>query len=203
MADPVIRLDKTKTYSENRGEMTPDDPMYRVAYWQGSKMGGKMILLPFDCNGDLVPDDGATAPKQGINSEGKPTTYHPLWSPIMRQYVEAKKKRAAAARADEPDPFALEEDNKDEDLLGGDYADEVNFEAWLRGETRYTPTMLRTAAQRRFSRKYQRVVPDLIVDLVRDDHLVPEDQLCDSFRVILKNVDKALAAGDSAPPAAA
>jgi hypothetical protein len=41
MADPVIRLDKTKAYSTNHGDMTPDDPMYRVAYWQGAKWAGR------------------------------------------------------------------------------------------------------------------------------------------------------------------
>src|SRR5271170_3244487 len=175
MADPVIQLDKTKTYSENRGEMTPDDPLYRVAFWQGGKMGGKMILLPFDCNGVLIPDDGVTADKPGINSEGKIITYKPLYDAQRRAFLAAKTLRAAAAATQEHDPLALDEDAPKDDLdnLGGDAADDVNFEAWLRGEIRYSPSMLRTAAQRKFSRKYQRVVPDLIVDLVRDEKLVP------------------------------
>jgi hypothetical protein len=56
-------------------------------------MGGKMISLPFDVNGELVPDTGQDEPIVGINSEGKPHKYAPLWTPVMRQYLAAKKNR--------------------------------------------------------------------------------------------------------------
>lgn len=52
--------------------------------------------------------------------------------------------------------------------------------------------MLRTAAQRRFSRKYHRVVPDMIVDLVRDEKIVPEEQICDAYKAVLKQVDNSM-----------
>src|SRR2546429_444017 len=66
MAEPVIRLDQSRAYSENRGEMRPDDPHYRVAFFQGEPLkvirNGKpatiAVTLPFDAQGDLVPDDG-------------------------------------------------------------------------------------------------------------------------------------------------
>src|SRR4051812_39126812 len=39
MSEPILRLDRSKPFSECRGERTPNDPHYRVAYWQGQMVG--------------------------------------------------------------------------------------------------------------------------------------------------------------------
>ena len=197
MADPVIRLDRSRPFGENRGDMTPVDPHYKVAYWQGSKMGGRIIVLPFDVHGELVPDDGKTEPFQGLNSDGKQTIYHPLYDQPMRDFLKAKLNRAAALAAKQPDPNQLEEDDEDKSLdgLDGGDEDEVNFVAWLKGEARYPSHILRQAAKRRFSINYQKIVPDLVVDCVRDHHLIPEDELCTQYKDVLRKLDAALSHG--------
>jgi hypothetical protein len=193
MADHVIRLDKMKTYSTNHGEMTPDDPMYRVAYWQGGKMGGKVILLPFDVHGELVPDNGSDEIVAGLDSESKPVKYRPLWSAVMRQYVAAKRARMTSLATKEPDPLGLDDEQPDElDGLEGSADDDVDFVAWLKGNVNYKPHILRSAAAKRFSRKFDKIVPDMIVDLVRDEYVVPEDQLCDQFKAALQHLDEKL-----------
>jgi hypothetical protein len=56
----------------------------------------------------------------------------------------------------------------------------VNFESWLRGEVKYPVYALRAAAQKRFSRTYPMndFKSALIEDLVLEEKLVPEDQVC-------------------------
>jgi hypothetical protein len=201
MADPVIRLDRSKPFGENRGDMTPIDPHYKVAYWQGGKMGGKTIVLPFDVHGELVPDDGKTEPFQGLNSDGKQIVYQPLYTPLMREFLKAKLNRAAAVAAKQPDPHQLEDDDEDKGLdgLDGGDEDEVNFVAWLKGEARYPSHILRQAAKRRFSINYQKIVPDLVVDCVRDHNLVSEDELCTQYKDVLRKLDAALSQASLGP----
>ena len=178
MAEPTIRLDKSRPYGENRGEMTPEDPLYHVHYWQGGKMGGKIVLLPFDSQGNLVPDDGKTAPWRGRNAEGKEVEYHPLYNAERRAYLDAKKKKMASAAV--PDPNEIQDDER-EDGEDTPLDEEVNFESWLRGQAKYPVHLLREAAKKRFSRTYpanDKFKMSLIEDLVLDERLVPEDQVC-------------------------
>lgn len=179
-AAPQISLDKSKPYSEVRGERTVDDPHYRVHFMQGRKVGTKLVLLPFDAQGNLVPDDGKTEPYQGINVEAKPVVHRPLYDNDMRKLVERLKKRMAEAMPDE--------EEGDDEVVGdaGDPEDDVNLEAWLKGEARYTPQLLRAAARKR----YHILFPDereLVRGLVLDTHLVPEDQVAKHLARHLKD----------------
>lgn len=174
MTDPVIRLDTSKPFSECRGERTPDDPHYRVHSWQGTKIKGIHVLLPFDANGLLVPDDGKTEPYDGINVENKPVKHHPLYTKAMRELVELKKKKlTGAAKAAEPE---IEEPD-DEDTDAGNPADDVNFVSWLRGEAQYEWIALQAAAKKRYSRNFANK-KSMVEDLVLDEKVVPEDQVC-------------------------
>lgn len=173
---PVIRLDRSRTFSECRGERTPEDPQYKVHFWQGGKLGPDTVLLPFDAQGLLIPDDGKTAPWMGLNNEGKPVQYHPLYDAKMRKFLELKSKKmatAATATAEEPE-LEISEDVAKE---GAD----VNFESWLRGEVRYQAHQLRAAAKSRYSKNYPKI-SELVTDLVLDEKLVPEDQVCEDLR---------------------
>lgn len=190
MADPVIVLDKSRTYSENRGEMTPEDPLYRVRWWQGGTMvfQGKRqsVTLPFDADGNLVPDDGPQAPFKGKDNEGKDVIYQPLYSPLMKAYLEAKRKRVAqvTAPATVSEPV-LDDGESDEDVLGGGSAeDEVNLQAWLRGQIEYPPHLLRSACRKRYGRAQQKI-SDLVVDLVLDEKLIPEEELAPKLKSYL------------------
>ena len=68
MPEPVIQLDRSKPFSECRGERTPDDPHYRVHFFQVYKVGRDQIQLPFDGNGELIaaPDEDADELKQAL-----------------------------------------------------------------------------------------------------------------------------------------
>lgn len=176
--DPVIRLDRSKPFSECRGERTPDDPHYRVCYWQGQKVGKNMVLLPFDAQGLLIADDGKTEPWQGLNVESKAVTHYPLYNKDMRELLARKKQKfAAAATPAEDGADAVE----DEDEVEANAAEEVNFTSWLRGEVQYQPHVLRAAAKKRYSKNYA-LIAELVVDLVLDEKLVPEDQVCEAYK---------------------
>lgn len=169
----IIRLDTSKPYSEVRGERAPDDPHYRVHAMQGRKVGSKLVLLPFDSQGELVPDDGKKEPYEGITVESKKVMHQPLYSDDMRALVARLKKKAAEKN---PDPEAEEED--EEGAGGGTQtADDVNLVSWLKGEEKYTPQALRAAAKERYHVNYT-TIPALVVGLVVDEKLIPEDQVC-------------------------
>lgn len=180
MAATTIRLDKSKPYGTCHGERVPDDPHYRVHFWQGGRMNGHHITLPFDVDGELVPDDGKTEPYQGMGLRGDgssgPVTYQPLYTKAMREYLAAKlKKVAAVAAAGVPE---IEEPGDSEpDENGAAPEDEVNLVDWLTGKAKYQPHLLRAAIQKRFSRKHTKTA-EMVIDLVLDEKLVPEDQVC-------------------------
>jgi hypothetical protein len=124
---------------------------------------------------------------------------HPFWDLPAEVDLEAKTKRVAAQV---PGLLAFEEDEPNE--FDGEEAptDEVDFVAWLKGQTRYPPHILRAVAMRRFHRRYVPLVPDLIIDLMRNyDDLVdnaqgpsimPDEELCDQFKAVLKRHDDSL-----------
>lgn len=194
MAEPVIRLDRSKPFSENRGEMTPDDPLYRVRFWQGGTLvhNGKrhIVLLPFDANDELVPDDNKPT-FRGKDVEGNEVTYQPLYSPLMREYLAAKKKRMTQIVAPNPEPAIEDEGETETDVLGPNTAnDEINLVAWLRGEAEYHAFKVRNAVRERYGRAHQKE-SDVVVDLVFDEKLVPEDQVCPRLRAYLVAYEEA------------
>jgi hypothetical protein len=178
MSEAKITLDRSRIFSENRGERTPEDPEYRVHYRQGGKVGGHIILLPFDVHGNLVPDDGKTAPWAGTNSEGKPCTYHPLYTKSMRDYLRSKLERMKQIEAAPGTVTELDGSGDSEDLGAGAPEDEVNFVSWLKGDVRYPAGLIRAAATKRFAKKYGSKLSEIVVDLVLDEKILPEDQVC-------------------------
>jgi len=177
MTDVQIRLDRSRPFSTCHGDRTPDDPHYRVHFWQGGVLGGNRILLPFDAHGNLVADDGRKEPKEGINSEGKKIMFNPLYDQQMRDFLAAKLRKAQAAP--QPAQLQLKEDGDPPqvDELGEDTGDDVNLEAWLRGQAEYPAGVVRDAYARRFH-KHTAKLHDIVIDLVLDEKLVPEDAVC-------------------------
>lgn len=174
MSEPVIRLDKSKAFSECRGERTPDDPHYKVHFWQGGMFNKRMVLLPFDAQGILVPDDGKKEPYAGLNVDSKPIEYRPLYDQFMRDLVALKlKKSASAAKGDDQ----TETDGGDGEPAETVNDNDVNLESWLRGEARYAPHQVRAAVKERFHRSIQKI-SDIVVDLVLDEKLVLEADVC-------------------------
>lgn len=179
MTDAVIRLDRSKTFSECRGERAPDDPHYRVHFWQGRMVGREMVLLPFDSQGELVPDDNKTEFWDGKDTEGKPVRHFPLYNKPMRDLLDRMKKRqtAVADKAETVDELELQ-DNPDT------ASEDVNFVSYLRGEARYEWPLLQAAAKKRFHRIFQSK-KQMIEDLVMDEKIVTEAELSPEFVKLL------------------
>lgn len=178
MTDAVIRLDRSRPFSECRGERAPDDPHYRVHFWQGQLVGKDIVLLPFDSADELVPDDGRTDPYPGL-VDNKPVMHKPLYDEKMRKLVEMKKKRHKAIEA------PADESGDEEETSGkGSLVDEVNFVSWLRGEARYEWPLLQVAAKARFSRVFTSK-KEMVSDLVLDEKIVPEDQVTPELAKLL------------------
>jgi hypothetical protein len=197
MTEPKLRLDRGKTFSECHGERTPDDPHYRVVNWQGGKMGGHVILLPFDAQDNLIEDDGKTEPFEGagLDKNGNPITvkYHPLYSPGMRRYLAAKTARVKAQEEQRAktsaEDFGLEdEEGADEfsDSLGATPGGGVDLAAWLKGEQRYQPHQIRNAVRDKFHKNVSaQSIPQIVVDLVLDENVVDESALAPQFLKML------------------
>ena len=192
MAEPSIRLDRSKPFGTCHGERTSDDPHYRVHFWQGGKFGKDIVLLPFDSNGDLVPDDGKTAPYQGlgIDPKGNKITveYQPLYDDLRRKYLKARLDRlaASASRGASQEPVIEDDDeHADDGLAASSPEDDVNFESWLRGEVRYPPHLIRTAMKKRYH-LVQNDMSEIIRELVLEHRLVPENEVCEDLGRALK-----------------
>ena len=172
---PVIRLDRSRAFGTVHGDRTPEDPHYRVHFWQGG--------LPFDVNGLLVPDDNKTQPWSGLNAEGKPEQFKPLYSNAMRDEVAKRVARATRARPIDPEeprgpaaPPTIENT--------GDAGDVVNFESYLRGEIDYEPQKLFKAYKERYHKAVHRI-SDLVTDLVLEEKIIPEAEVCPALRQVL------------------
>lgn len=174
-AQAVIRLDTSRPFSEVRGERCVDDPHYRVTAMQGRMVGKKLVMLPFDANGELVEDDGRTEPYTALNVDAKPVTHQPLYNADMRALVERLQKKAPkAADAEEVEDH---EDGETGDDHVGETTDNVNLVSWLKGEAKYTPQEVRAAVKARYHVNHQTLTP-VVVHLVDDEKLVPREQVC-------------------------
>lgn len=181
MTEAVIRLDRSKAFSECRGERQPDDPHYHVHFWQGQDVTDPvtkkkaMVLLPFDSEDNLVPDDGRVDPYQGI-VEGKPVMHQPLYSKAMRDLLERKMKRHAAITVKDEEPADDAADLDAEDARSN-IIDEVNLASWLRGVAKYEWPVLQTVCKARYHKIYQGK-KQMVIDLVLDERVVPESEVC-------------------------
>ena len=181
MTDPVIRLDRSRPFSECRGDRLPDDPHYSVAHWQGQlhRYGNKkekvFVSLPFDSADELIPDDGKDKPWNAMNSDGKPCTHFPLYSDAMRSLLEVKKRKIAEA-ATPP------EEEEDDDAVR--ITEDVNFASWLRGEATYDWSALTKAGKTRYATQWT-TKQQMVVDLVMDHRVIPENQVTPSLAKLL------------------
>lgn len=194
MPDPVIRLDRSKTFSTNHGDMLPEDPHYRVRFWQGGTLvyQGKKhsVLLPFDAEGSLVPDDGKTQPWKSKDADNKEVTYHPLYDVFKREYLKARLARAAqAAAAPRNEPHLEDEGEGDDETASAPSHEDVDLTAWLRGQAEYAPYLIRAAVRERTGHPQGRI-SDIVVELVYEEKLIPEEEVCPALKVHLDTYNK-------------
>jgi hypothetical protein len=177
MAEMVIRMDKTRVFSEVHGDRQPGDPHYHVHYFQDT--------LPFDGAGILVPDDGKNAPwlVSLESDDGKiiNVKHHPLYTDKMRELVQKRMDRLNKVKVGVASVVAEEEV---EEVEAKSDADEVNFEAWLRGEVDYETFILFPAWAKRSGKKHTKL-RDLVDDLVLDEKIVQEEDVSPRLRGLL------------------
>lgn len=178
---PVLRLDKTKKFSTVHGERQPDDPHYKVHFWQDD--------LPFDANGRLIQDDGLRQPRNGLDAENKPVVHRPLYDDKRAAKAKGKLDRLTRSSAMPVEETSAEEDPEAAAAEQAAAAEAVNFESWLRGEVEYEPWQLNAAYEKRFSRKAHKVF-DMVIELVIDEKIVPEEELTPRFQKMVRSFDK-------------
>lgn len=187
MTEVEVRLNKNKPFSENRGDMGPEDPHYQVAFWQGEtikctdKRSGKpvrkMVLLPFDANGELVPDDGKTAPWEvllphGPNGTLVKATNYPLWNDDMRALLEKKKKEAA-------DKIEGEDEETDIAWASG----RINWVGLLTGSEKYKWEVIQEGGKKKFGFVF--ISKKNVVEyLVKEKKIVSPDRLSSEWAAV-------------------
>jgi hypothetical protein len=182
MTDVEVRLNENQKFSQNRGEMAPDDPHYHVCYWQGEQVKvtrkGKVVKawinLPFDSEGNIVPDDGRKEPWAGKDSDNKPVTHYPLWTDDMRTLLAKKQKELAERTEDEKDDI-------DPDWA----ASRINWVGWLKGTENYNQWHILQAGAKKTFGKVFNAKKDMVTELVLEHGIVPPEQLCKEFQKML------------------
>lgn len=178
MADTILCLDRSKPFSTCHGERIPEDPHYRVHYFQTYKLGKEQVTLPFDVSGELIEDE-KTAP-YAATVEGKSVIFQPLYTAKMRELVEklrAKNKQAEPA----------EDESEDDPVVAGATVsddDSVNLAAWLKGTAKYNNALIKNAVKARYSLNLQST-REIVIALVLDEKLVAEDQVAPNLKVHL------------------
>lgn len=177
MAAKVIRLDRAKPFAECRGERTPDDPHYRVHYVQTYKMGKKNVQLFFGPDGVLVPDDNKIEPWAGI-ADGKPVTFFPLYDDDRRALIKKLLERADE-EPEEDDTIEVAGQVNQESADKG-----IDLRGWLQGAFPLTLNVVRAGMKAQFG-KNPASLAEAVVDLVLDEKLVTEDQVCKALSKFL------------------
>lgn len=122
--------------------------------------------VPGDVNhGVFYKQDGLPFDAAGILVEARLT-------PDQRNLADHKIKKLKAVK-----PVKNEAGDDDEPAeTEGAASDDVNFEAWLRGEVRYPPFTLFGAAKKRFQVNKTKIA-DLVEFLVFEQRVIPENEV--------------------------
>ena len=124
----IVRVDRSRDFSTVHGEMRPDDPHYRVAFYQYG--------LPFDAHGILLadhPEIAADERKQQAVAK------------LMKRAAKVEKK----APGDAVDQLLSREDDEGED----NDKPELNLVMWARGEQKWKWQEVSDAIAARFSKR--------------------------------------------------
>src|SRR5882672_5805467 len=178
--DPKGNHIRTGAYSTvEASERTPDDPHFNVRYMQDG--------LPFDANGNLVPDDGKTGPYQGMGPDGKMQTYRYLYDATTRKIVEKKMRRIVdGIRSKAPAEDDLEDDISAREIE----SDLVNVPEWAAGRASYLFHLVHAAVKKRWNVSLKDTA-EIIRFLVLDDtgpHFAKEDIAAHFQRFLVTNI---------------
>lgn len=171
MSTTKIKLDRSKYFSTVVGDRLPDDPHYKVHFWQDD--------LPFDSQGELVPDDNRTGTWRAKTADQKDVEHTPLWTEKMRGKVEKKLARLNKATVSIEDDEPVNAESEDDARKKA--AEEVNIGSFLRGEVNYQKWALFEAVRARYGKRYTSI-ETLVNELVLDEKVIPEEQLADRYK---------------------
>lgn len=166
---PKLRMDRSKPFSTVHGERMPGDLHQNTHFFQDS--------MPFDAGGLLI--------------------YDAIEDPKIKAIADRKLKKLPAAKTGESrsaDGDSAGDDDLDPDNdAGGDSKppastspDDVNLEAWLRGEATYPWFSITKAVRERHSSNISKQ-SEMVEFLVRDLKIIPEDQVAADLRDLLKD----------------
>lgn len=159
---PRLRMDKSKAYSTVHGERTPDDPHAGIHFYQDG--------LPFNAQGFYV----AGKLDETSDPDGK------LQALVERRLRKLEDKALPAdADADLQDEIAAA--NAPTGKGGGD---DVNLEAWARGESQYIFGEVRAAIKKRFGLNVKDAKA-AVECLALDEKIVPEEALAPAYKQLL------------------
>jgi hypothetical protein len=157
-----LRMDKSRPFGTVHGERAPGDK-HQFAHFQQDG-------IYYDAHGlhleELVEDDKT------------------------RALVERRLKRQAKAAPKEKAADAGDSDN-DEDLdpasngAGSDSSDDVNLEAWLRGEAQYHWFRITKLVRERYHQNITKLI-DMIEFLVEDEKVITVSELAPEYAKLLK-----------------
>lgn len=151
---PRLRLDRSKHFSTIHGNRPNGDP-HQIAKFQQDGIHFDAQGLHIDA---LVPDDKRE-----------------LLEKRLKRQIKAAPKKDSAGEGDVKD---------DPDDESGSSDDDVNLEAWLRGEAKYDWFAITKTMRDRYKKNLTKQV-DVVEFLVRDQKIVTPDQLDPKLAALL------------------
>lgn len=157
-----LRLDKSRYHSTIHGERRPDDPHVRAVYLQDG--------IHFDAHGfhidELITDEKTRA--------------------LVDRRLKRQTKAAPKQEGDDPVDAGDGEDEEAGSPPGGpESSEDVNLEAWLRGEAKYPWFGITKLVRERYHQNLSKMV-DVLEFLVFDEKVVREDELSPELKKQLR-----------------
>ena len=156
-----LRMDRSRPFGEIHGDRGPGEK-YSLAHFTQDGIFFDASGLHID---ELVEDDK------------------------VRALVDRRLKKAAKPAGDAGGSDETDDDPGETKAPGSDSApDDVNLEAWLRGEAKYPWFAITKRVRERYSQNISKQI-DMIEFLVEDEKVIPMDQLDPALAQLLKPKD--------------
>ena len=151
-----LRLDRSRPFAQIRGQRSPGDPHQLVHFQQ----------------------DGIHFDSQGLHLD------HLIGTDELRSLVEKRLKRQAKSAPKKADAGEGDNGDPEDDASGSPGGDDVNIDAWLRGEAKYPWfAITKTVRERYKSNKTTQV--DVVDFLVNEQKIVPISDLAPELAKLL------------------
>lgn len=175
MAAPTVkvRMDRSKYFSTVHGEREPGDPHALVHFYQDG--------LPFDSQGFLLPEHPDSVKLQAVVDRKLKKAAKLAGGNRDVPDVTDPAYTAGAAAQPVPPP------DEDEDDDAEPTVDDINIEAWLRGEANYEWFAVTSAIHKRYAKRVSKQV-DAVDFLVNnpDTKVVAYTELRPAFKKLLQ-----------------